>query len=1087
MTDRKWTLDDLIARQNDAPLALVRGFVNDMAVLVGAHFAGSKAPPQRKLDEWINWLAEEVVELQDASIAAKNGSKEAVTHVFDELGDVIHNCFAIMYAMANHDDRDIHLSRVLSNVVRKLERRRPWVFPGYEKKVPPTAEAEDLYWREVARIEKLDPLKTYIPGVESISLDAIFSDVKGAVRKYLRSMSPTVVVEEVEKDKEQADVVYVKVRVRTGGASADPYPPTAPVNGSLGDHTVALRASEAFQPNEDGPAVATTRSPSIDELLTDDDRQAMKQDTSILDDAIDRIEPIRDNDGGIIFEAVELASLIKEEIVRRQRDLIEIKETLIAIDEAPLPPLDVEVTVVCYVDGVETLFVGPSGQRAAARLVNESNSTNGPVHVMGSALSRLDNDVELPVEYRGVKHTYDGFGARRKMYKAMTLYGFDVRVKQPAAAPKVVSLEDRVASDVDEESEMFRLLKPVVVAADVTESGDPIPAEVQFFDNDVSYTFSPEDDDEGAEDGTGAAYVFVRMALDHGDCTRPISGVLVRGNGSYAFSEGACAVVIGDDAYTFASWRTAKEAAERLLDLRYAAHDHLFDRIDDEVRVVPAIEILDGDYVVAVGSCEPKADGATVLHAHGDGTVFRDQLQPPKTSRQLAARALHILRNEARAALRGRVSYTIEDRSADRMVYLNRQGPGYADAHHVLHNVTVGYVETIKALCERQASRLFVEEVPSHDDLSQAPDDLTIPDVAVDKEVFEAAQARRTPPPADDDALASTLADWLRDPVGTKLAEDDDNKSVDNKSVGDKVYILTDDQEVYTGTLLSDHSAPFVPPPLHAAMFVVCPKCGAQFDPTTPNPPPSPGLPIERLDEGLKMTGQTQDRSGAEVAKFLHESGLLFEINRKVLHPLGFALGVIQKEDGSFSSQPLLFENDDPAGRIYSQESLDRSHAKYSTFFDEHRGLERFMIRLQKHGFVVQGDDEGEVVRAGSLKPPVEEGSDQGMRIVVSGSDMRSVVWIGHQINDKVFSGHGDLTLVGDLGRHRALITAPKLEKGPVGENTVYETPEAFVEAMAGLPSIQVGYGRDPESDRPNGPVYLPLGGGKDADKTDDD
>lgn len=39
--------------------------------------------------------------------------------------------------------------------------------------------------------------------------------------------------------------------------------------------------------------------------------------------------------------------------------------------------------------------------------------------------------------------------------------------------------------------------------------------------------------------------------------------------------------------------------------------------------------------------------------------------------------------------------------------------------------------------------------------------------------------------------------------------------------------------------------------------------------------------------------------------KFMHESGLLFEINRKILHPLGLALFYVENDDGSIASHSL--------------------------------------------------------------------------------------------------------------------------------------------------------------------------------------
>lgn len=77
----------------------------------------------------------------------------------------------------------------------------------------------------------------------------------------------------------------------------------------------------------------------------------------------------------------------------------------------------------------------------------------------------------------------------------------------------------------------------------------------------------------------------------------------------------------------------------------------------------------------------------------------------------------------------------------------------------------------------------------------------------------------------------------------------------------------------------------------------------------------SPG-PRQAVPSDLAM-------QNAEAADFLHRTGLLFEINRAVLHPLGLALGIWQNDDGSIAGfAGLVDHRDDPEGMAYSDETL---------------------------------------------------------------------------------------------------------------------------------------------------------------------
>lgn len=96
--------------------------------------------------------------------------------------------------------------------------------------------------------------------------------------------------------------------------------------------------------------------------------------------------------------------------------------------------------------------------------------------------------------------------------------------------------------------------------------------------------------------------------------------------------------------------------------------------------------------------------------------------------------------------------------------------------------------------------------------------------------------------------------------------------------------------------------------------------------------------------------------------RFLYNTGLLFEINRRVLHPLGLALmieyddeeGTLSEEDAEISLCDKLWDaREDPDGMIFDEESLKIGAIKYQKFYKEF-GEAKILKRSKSLGFVVQ-------------------------------------------------------------------------------------------------------------------------------------
>lgn len=79
-------------------------------------------------------------------------------------------------------------------------------------------------------------------------------------------------------------------------------------------------------------------------------------------------------------------------------------------------------------------------------------------------------------------------------------------------------------------------------------------------------------------------------------------------------------------------------------------------------------------------------------------------------------------------------------------------------------------------------------------------------------------------------------------------------------------------------------------------------------------------------DERYAPTG-----SSTELAQRLHDEGLVYAINRLVLHPIGLALGVAGELVGEHQVKVagiVLFLTDDPEGIVYDATSEERGRGK---------------------------------------------------------------------------------------------------------------------------------------------------------------
>jgi hypothetical protein len=89
--------------------------------------------------------------------------------------------------------------------------------------------------------------------------------------------------------------------------------------------------------------------------------------------------------------------------------------------------------------------------------------------------------------------------------------------------------------------------------------------------------------------------------------------------------------------------------------------------------------------------------------------------------------------------------------------------------------------------------------------------------------------------------------------------------------------------------------------------------------------------------------------------KFMVDNGLIFEINRRVLHPLGLAMiADIDRNNRKQLSIAALEETDDEEGFLYDGESFNVGMEKYQKFLGKKGGQERLDARKAKYGFIEQ-------------------------------------------------------------------------------------------------------------------------------------
>lgn len=111
----------------------------------------------------------------------------------------------------------------------------------------------------------------------------------------------------------------------------------------------------------------------------------------------------------------------------------------------------------------------------------------------------------------------------------------------------------------------------------------------------------------------------------------------------------------------------------------------------------------------------------------------------------------------------------------------------------------------------------------------------------------------------------------------------------------------------------------------------------------------------------------TQPKIMKNPAQYLLETGLLFEINRQVLHPYGLALGLNANDpEGEKGTFVILDERDDKEGFVFSPELFVSGVQKTNKFIEEF-GAKKLVERNEELGYVVQDTPEAYMKKDGII------------------------------------------------------------------------------------------------------------------------
>ena len=95
-------------------------------------------------------------------------------------------------------------------------------------------------------------------------------------------------------------------------------------------------------------------------------------------------------------------------------------------------------------------------------------------------------------------------------------------------------------------------------------------------------------------------------------------------------------------------------------------------------------------------------------------------------------------------------------------------------------------------------------------------------------------------------------------------------------------------------------------------------------------------------------------------ARYMVDNGLLFEINRQVLHPLGLTLVAdVDYDNPKYLRLDGLYKTDEPEGVQYDPETFATNQKVFQTFLDK-EGSGKLANRKRILGYIVQDEEQSD-------------------------------------------------------------------------------------------------------------------------------
>ena len=171
---------------------------------------------------------------------------------------------------------------------------------------------------------------------------------------------------------------------------------------------------------------------------------------------------------------------------------------------------------------------------------------------------------------------------------------------------------------------------------------------------------------------------------------------------------------------------------------------------------------------------------------------------------------------------------------------------------------------------------------------------------------------------------------------------------------------------------------------------------------------------------------------------FLRETGLLFEINRQVLHPFGLALAVIPEEEaGNLGTFQLLDARNDKEGFLYDPEVYIEGLQKTNAFLQDF-GLKKLEERMEELGYIMQNYPDPHIKKNGVLLAYHSSNEKEVIyfRVPLEWLETQIGEWFGMEVSEFLYEYDDEQTkLLYEKAKADKIILEESIEEVGLDEN----------------------------------------------------